>query len=144
MSAAAPRTLHASCVARAGRGILLAGGPGAGKSDLGLRLIDRGALLVSDDYTVVRRERGRLVASPPETIAGKMEVRGIGIVDLENAQSALVCLHVDLESPVERLPPEAVRVSIAGVEIPAIALDAREASAPIKVELALERYGLTP
>ena len=61
-------TLHVSCVAKDGRAILIAGRSGAGKSDLALRLIDRGAHLVSDDYTVVKRVAGRLVACPPRNI----------------------------------------------------------------------------
>ena len=68
--------VHASCVAIGGRAILLAGPPGAGKSDLALRLIDRGARLGSDDYTELRRVEGRLLARAPATIAGKIEVQG--------------------------------------------------------------------
>jgi serine kinase of HPr protein (carbohydrate metabolism regulator) len=134
-------TLHASCVAIGGRGILIAGASGRGKSDLALRLIDRGARLVSDDYTSLRAEAGRLIASAPVTIAGKIEVRSVAIVEMEVLAEAPVCLLVDLDSPPERLP-EPRTSAILGVEVPALALAALEASAPIKVELALERYGL--
>mgnify|MGYP006207984755 CR=1 FL=1 len=72
-------TVHTSCIAIGGRAVLIGGRSGRGKSDLALRLIDRGASLVSDDYTVVHRRDGRPVASAPDTIAGKIEVRGVGL-----------------------------------------------------------------
>jgi serine kinase of HPr protein (carbohydrate metabolism regulator) len=58
-------TVHATCVAIDGRGILIRGRSGAGKSDLALRLIDRGARLVSDDYTILAASGGRLRAAAP-------------------------------------------------------------------------------
>jgi serine kinase of HPr protein (carbohydrate metabolism regulator) len=72
-------TLHASCVAIKGRAVLIEGRSGEGKSDLALRLIDRGAVLVSDDQTICQRRDGVLHATPPATIAGKIEVRSVGI-----------------------------------------------------------------
>jgi serine kinase of HPr protein (carbohydrate metabolism regulator) len=84
--------LHASAVAIDGRAVLLMGPSGAGKSDLALRLLDRGFTLVSDDQTLVRREGARLLASAPDTIAGKLEIRGIGIVALESVAIVPVCL----------------------------------------------------
>lgn len=135
-------TIHASCVARGGRGILIAGRSGSGKSDLALRLLDRGALLVSDDYTAVAAEGGVLVASAPSAIEGKMEVRGVGIVDAAIAGPVPVALFVDLDAEVERLPEADATRRIAGIAIPMIALSSLEASAPIKVELALDHLGL--
>jgi serine kinase of HPr protein (carbohydrate metabolism regulator) len=136
-------TVHATCVAIQGRGILLHGASGAGKSDLALRLVDRGAAFVSDDYTLVRRDGARLIATAPQTIAGMMEVRGLGIVDLPSLASAPVALMIALDEPVERMPAETMpTVHLAGVPIPVIALAALEPSAPIKVELALRLYGL--
>jgi serine kinase of HPr protein (carbohydrate metabolism regulator) len=135
-------TLHASCVVRDGRAILISGRSGSGKSDLALRLIDRGAMLVSDDYTIVRRVGGKLLASAPPNIAGKLEVRGMGILSFETASDAPVCLVVDLSREVERMPEAAERISIAGMMVPVVALASPEASAPVKVELALERIGL--
>ncbi|HEX8216466.1 MAG TPA: HPr kinase/phosphatase C-terminal domain-containing protein [Allosphingosinicella sp.] len=134
-------TVHASCVAIGGRGVLLFGASGRGKSDLALRLIDRGAGLVSDDYTLVRAWEGRLYGSAPPAIAGKLEVRGVGIAAIESIAEAPVCLVVELDSEPERLP-EPHRRSFLGQELPAIALAALEASAPIKLELALALYGL--
>lgn len=135
-------TLHASCVAIGGKAVLISGRSGSGKSDLALRLIDRGALLVSDDYTIVRRVDGRLLAGAPETIHGKIEVRGIGILEFETASDVPVCLLVDLDRDVERLPPEVETMQIAGVTVPVIAANALEASAAVKVEAALHHFGL--
>ncbi len=135
-------TLHASCVVKDGRAILLAGRSGAGKSDLALRLIDRGAQLVSDDYTIVRRVDGRLLARPPANIEGKMEVRGIGIVRFDHVSDIPVCLMVDLSLGVERLPERRETLNIAGIQVPVVAVSALEASAPLKVEVALEQLGL--
>lgn len=136
-----PETLHASCVAKDGLAILISGRSGSGKSDLALRLIDRGALLVSDDYTVVRIVEGYLLAAAPSTIEGKMEVRGVGILHFETANDVPVALFVDLERDVERLPASREVIRIAGVEVPVIAANALEASAPLKVEAALRHIG---
>lgn len=131
-------TVHATCVVVNGVGVLLHGRSGSGKSDLALRLIDRGAVLVSDDYTHLRDDGGRLVATAPATIAGMIEVRGLGIVAMEHRETSPVELCVLLDEPVERMPPETFgRRSFAGIMIPAIALAALEPSAPIKVELAV-------
>lgn len=136
-------TVHASCVAIDGRAVLLAGRSGSGKSDLALRLIDRGAKLVSDDYTLVRRTGDRLMASAPATISGRMEVRGLGVVDMPPLAEAPVALLIELDEPVERMPAEMPPTRrLAGVDIPIVALPPLEASAPIKVELALAAFGL--
>ena len=142
LSTLSSETMHASCVAIEGRAVLIGGRSGAGKSDLALRLIDRGAALVSDDYTAVRRLDGRLVASAPATIAGRMEVRGIGLVEMTAASDVPVALFVDLDAGPARLPePGEIRM-LAGIAIPVVVANALEGSAPIKVELALARFGL--
>jgi serine kinase of HPr protein (carbohydrate metabolism regulator) len=138
----APReTVHATCIAIGGRGVLIAGPSGAGKSDLALRLIDRGARLVSDDYTDVIRWSDHLIGRPPATIAGTMEVRGIGIVRLPHLAEARLALVVSLGALPERMPDPRTR-TLAGLALPEIVLASLEPSAPIKVELALERCGL--
>src|SRR5215213_3566639 len=102
MAASAPgqrlsaETLHASTVALDGRAVLITGPSGSGKSDLALRLLDRGFKLVSDDQTMVRLDGERLVASAPANIAGKLEVRGIGIVEVEHDENVPVALMVAL------------------------------------------------
>ncbi len=141
-TATSTETIHANCVSIDGRGVLLYGRSGFGKSDLSLRLIDRGARLVSDDYTILRRAGDRLLASPPPAIAGKIEVRGLGIIPMDAEAEADIALCVILDEPVDRLPEEDSSTrNFAGVAIPAITLHGLEASAPIKVELALRALG---
>src|ERR687898_3364772 len=86
--AAASIWLHATCVELSGTGVVLLGASGCGKSDLALRLIDRGARLVADDLVTVERHGRRLIARAPEAIAGLMEVRGLGIMRLDHCRSS--------------------------------------------------------
>lgn len=138
MRALSSETLHASCVAIGGRAVLIEGRSGSGKSDLALRLIDRGAFLVSDDQVIVRRDGTQAVASPPDTIAGQLEVRGVGIVNLPAERDMPVGLIVSLvESEIERIPAGTTR-AIVGIDIPLISLRAFEASAPAKIAVALD------
>ena len=133
--------VHASCVAIDGRAVLIFGASGAGKSDLALRLIDRGAVLVSDDYTDLTIAKGRLLASPPATIAGKLEMRHVGIVDHPFVTDVPVAVAIDLDRPPERLPEPTTR-AFRDIPVPLIGLNALEPSAPLKVEAALAIHGL--
>lgn len=135
-------TLHATAVALQGRAVLIAGPSGSGKSDLALRLLDRGFTLVSDDQTIVKRDGERLIASAPPNIAGKLEVRGIGIVEIEQAGEAPIALLVELTTDIQRLPDDSRERLILGVNVPLVSIDAMTASAPSKVALALDRMGL--
>ncbi|KFG91779.1 Serine kinase of the HPr protein, regulates carbohydrate metabolism [Sphingobium herbicidovorans NBRC 16415] len=135
-------TLHATSVAIDGRAVLLCGPSGVGKSDLALRLIDRGATLVSDDYTLLKWVDGRLEATAPQTITGMMEVRGLGLVDMPCIDYARVALMVDLSDDIDRMPADPEGRMIAGVTIPVVRIAPLEPSAPIKVELALKTMGL--
>lgn len=135
-------TVHSSSVAIDGRAVLITGPSGAGKSDLALRLLDRGFTLVSDDQTIVRREGDALIASAPLSIAGKLEIRGIGIVDMEAVADVPVALLVELTSDIPRLPDDKRERPLLGVPLPLISIDAMAASAAAKVALALERLGL--
>lgn len=129
--------IHATCIDVAGRGVLLRGPSGSGKSDLALRLIDGGAGLVADDQVELQVQDGRLVAAPPAVLAGLLEVRGLGIVRLPFAASP-VRLVVDLVAvpEMERLP-EADRCAYLGLSLPLVRLAPFEPSATAKVRLAV-------
>lgn len=133
--------LHASTVAIDGRAVLIEGVSGSGKSDLALRLLDRGAELVSDDYTLVKRLPQGLAAAAAPNIAGKIEVRGIGVVEMPYRENVPVALLVSLGAPPARLPEPGGGRAIMGVEVPCVVLAGLEPSAPLKVELALRRLG---
>ena len=134
--------LHASAVARDGRAVLISGPSGSGKSDLALRMLDRGFTLVSDDRTIIRKEGERLLASAPGTIKGKLEIRGVGIVEVESMDNVPVAMVVELRSDIERFPDDGLERLILGTAIPLISVDATTASAPSKVAVALDRLGL--
>jgi len=135
-------TVHASTVALEGRAVLISGPSGSGKSDLALRLLERGFTLVSDDQTIVRRDGDRLIASSPPTIKGKLEIRGIGIVDMESVNDVPIGLYVELTSEITRLPDDRRERPVLGVQLPLVSVDALTASAASKVSLALDRLGL--
>jgi serine kinase of HPr protein (carbohydrate metabolism regulator) len=130
--------IHATCVAIDGSGVLLRGPPGSGKSDLALRLIDGGAALVADDQVVLTTEDGGLIARPPDSIAGRLEVRGVGIETVAAVERAIVALVIDLVPPgqVDRLPAPAC-CRLLGVSMPRFDLAPFEASAPAKVRVAV-------
>ena len=134
--------LHATSVAKGGRAVLMTGRSGSGKSDLALRLFDRGFVLVSDDQTMLSKADHRLIASAPPAILGKLEVRGIGIVDVTPTYHVPVCLIVELAGAVERMPDGSSERVILGITVPLVTIDALTASASAKVELALDRLGL--
>jgi len=129
--------IYGTCVTLDGAAVLLRGPSGSGKSDLALRLLDDGARLISDDQTFVKMQDGRLVATAPETIAGKMEVRGVGILSVESENSGILELVVDLAAdPPERMPdPETIE--ILSIALPLLRLNPFEASATAKLRLAL-------
>ena len=135
-------TLHASTVALDGRAVLITGISGAGKSDLALQLIDRGFTLVSDDQTIVQKRGERLHASAPATIRGKLEIRGLGIVPMPAIEDIPVALVVELASDIQRYPSDSRERMICGLSVPLISVDAKTASAPSKVSIALDRFGL--
>lgn len=141
--------VHGTCVAYSGLGILLRGAPGSGKSDLALRFLaafggavaeQSGAVLVADDQVLLERGGDNVIARAPASIANKLEVRGVGIVEFSAAPHAILSLIVDLKGPkdIPRLPPDPLaRETVLGVRVAVIALDPWEASAPVKLMLAL-------
>lgn len=133
MAEPAPPTIHATAVSIGGRGVLLIGPPGSGKSDLALRLIDRGAALIADDRVHMAAD-GTL--HPPPALAGLIEVRGLGILPMPHVSGVTAALVVDLGQMPQRMPDPAVR-TIGSLTLPTVAVAAFEASAPLKVELAV-------
>jgi len=123
--------IHGSCVARDGAGVLILGPSGMGKSDLALRLLSRGFVLIADDQVDIRDG----IVSAPKALAGLLEVRGLGIARLPFHPTARLELVVALEIAVERLPrPERHGT----LDVPLIRLDPTGASAPDRVALALD------
>jgi HPr kinase/phosphorylase len=143
------RLVHATCLEIGGCGVLILGAPGSGKSDVALRLIDqpgRGtgpetmtARLVADDQVVITRRGDRLFAAPPAPLAGRLEVRGIGIVPADHAPEAELAMAVRLAdaSGIERLPEHGEVLILLGVAIPEIPVDAAAASAPARIRAGL-------
>jgi len=145
--------IHGTCLAIGGKGVLLVGKPGTGKSDLALRLIDQGgsglsgthreARLVADDQVVIRRQGDGLAASAPASLAGKLEIRGLGIAELPVDPETRLRLAVRLTpaAEIERLPDLGrSRMEILGVAIPLILLDPQTASAPARLRAALDQF----
>ncbi|MFN0219092.1 MAG: HPr kinase/phosphorylase [Hyphomicrobium sp.] len=143
----ATERLHATAISVSHRAALIRGPSGAGKSDLALRCLSIGvstvtpiaAKLVADDQTLVTRRGITLIASAPAAIAGRLEVRGVGIVTLDYTLEAIVVLIVDLgaNEPQPRFPAPWPMEQLLGLNIPILRLDAFAASAATKVLAAL-------
>ena len=135
--------LHrASCVAIAGRAILIEGAPGSGKSSLALALIDRGAVLIGDDGVTLKVRGGKLYASPPPNIAGLLEVRNLGLLEFPTVADLPIALVVRLDVAAERFIDAAEQVELGGVALPMVRLWPGGEVLALKVELAVERFGL--
>lgn len=134
--------LHrASCVAVRGRALLIEGPPRSGKSSLALALIDRGAILVGDDGVALETRGELLWALPPPRIAGLLEVRNVGLVQM-SVTEAPVALVVSLDREAPRLPEAAQETRRAGCAVPAIALWPDTPLLALRAERALEMHGL--
>lgn len=145
--------LHATAIALNADAVLICGPSGAGKSDLALRCLAQPAsplwggsvTLVSDDQVALARVGNVLRASAPPAIRGKMEIRGLGILQFAETE-AVIRLIADLVPPehVERLPEISLR-RLLGVDLPVVKIAPFTASAPAKLLLALSRHaGLYP
>jgi hypothetical protein len=135
--------IHATCVAIGGKGVLLLGASGAGKSDLALRLIDDGAQLVADDRTLLFSKNGVLHAKAPPSIKGLLEIRGVGIVALPARPSVQLVLAVRLGREGARLPgPRFFPMprALPDTKLPQIALNPHFASTPAKIRAALRAF----
>ena len=121
-----------------GQGVLLRGPSGAGKSDLALRLMDGGAILVADDRVNLTRAKDSVHMSAPANLAGKLEIRGLGIIQVPCALSAPLTLVCDLvpADQIDRIPEIATK-SVLNQLISSMEIDSHTQSAAAKV-----RYGL--
>jgi serine kinase of HPr protein (carbohydrate metabolism regulator) len=132
------QNIHATAINIGGHGVVICGPSGHGKSDLALRLIDRGAILISDDRVIIEERNGQPVLQPAPNITGLIEVRGIGILEMEYARDIPLKLQVSLADISERFVESIKVTDVAGYAVHKITLSAFEASAAIKVELALK------
>lgn len=146
-----PELIHASAISVAGRAVLIRGPSGSGKSDLALRCLavstppfaSEPPQLVADDRVLAEATEGAVQLTSPASIAGLIEVRGLGIVRVGSVAHSRLALVADLALPggVERLPDPPLLVQVCGIEFPAVRIAAFEASAPLKLLLALEASG---
>ncbi|HXQ09377.1 MAG TPA: HPr kinase/phosphorylase [Caulobacteraceae bacterium] len=134
--------LHAGLIARRAfghwRGVLIEGASGSGKSDLALKALERGWRLVADDRTLIWCDGGRLWGRAPDTLAGLIEARGLGVVATDRLPFSEIALVVRCApaADVERAPDAAVWSAL-GVGLPLVALAPLEESATAKLDRAL-------
>jgi serine kinase of HPr protein (carbohydrate metabolism regulator) len=139
--------IHGTAISIAGRAILIRGPSGSGKSDLALRCIattpggffSPPALLVADDQVLASRRGARVILRAPDSIRGRLEVRGLGVVTLPFVAEAELALVIDLVAPgtLSRIPEPKPPVEIIGTSVASLDLDGAEGSAPLKLFLAV-------
>ena len=127
-TATGPLILHASAAAVAGRGLLIVGGAGRGKTSLLLELLALGAELVADDRVLVSSAGDGVRLSPSPRLEGLVEIRGAGILDTGRFTDAPLWLIADLDrAPAARMP-EWRHLTVAGQSCPVIDCDRRPAT----------------
>ncbi len=129
--------IHGTAISIDGHAVLIMGESGSGKSDLALRLIDRGAILISDDIVFLETHDNAPMLTVAPNIAGKIEVRGVGISNVDFIASAPLRLVVEFVDAPDRLPDENPRATIGDYFVPVSKLNPFEQSSAIKVEFAL-------
>jgi serine kinase of HPr protein (carbohydrate metabolism regulator) len=133
---------QATCVMVDGRGVLIQGVPGSGKSSLALALIDRGAALVGDDSVLLDTRGGRLFASPHPNTAGKLEVRNLGLIDVPCVGSVPLALVIKLDREAPRYISVPETAVLANCVLPQVRLFPDTPALVLRVEVALRTYGL--
>lgn len=134
--------LNVTVVSLAGRGVLIEGPPGSGKSSLALALIDRGATLVGDDGVVLARSGDRLLADAPSNAAGLLEVRNVGVVAYPAASGVQLCLVLRLDHGAARFIDAPEPVALEGVTLPLVRLWPDSPVLALRAEAALSQWGL--
>lgn len=124
-----------------GRGLLIAGETGSGKSSLALALIDRGATLIGDDGIVIEDESGHPVAQPPKTTRGLLEVCNVGLVEFPTCE-APIALVLQLTTLAPRYPMELATTTLGGAGIPVLLFRPGDATQAMRAEFAFEKHGL--
>lgn len=132
-----PQMIHGTAISIGGHAVLIMGESGSGKSDLALRLIDRGAILISDDVVFLETRDNAPILTVAPNIDGKIEVRGVGIFDVDFIASAPLRLVVEFVDAPDRLPEDIARTNIGDYVVPVSKLNPFEQSSAIKVEYAL-------
>lgn len=131
--------VHGTAVAIDNKGVLILGPSGSGKSDLSIQLIDRGAMLISDDQVITSRSSDGITLGPPENIAGKIEVYSLGIIEMPFVANIPLSMIVSLSEKPSRFPFDNPSRQYLGIDVPTITIDTNRATTAIKVELALRR-----
>jgi HPr kinase/phosphorylase len=146
-------SVHASAVLVGDRAVLIRGPSGSGKSRLAFDLILAGragliqaAVLIGDDRVILAAQQNRLLVRPASALAGLIEIRGLGIRRCDFTGEAIVGLVVDLcAEDAERLPPpEALRTTLAGVELARLPVTAGHSPLPLVVALLTTTESYTP
>ena len=131
---------QASGVSLGGRGLLIEGPPGSGKSSLALALIDRGAVLIGDDGVLLEMREGRLWALPAPNIAGLIEIRGVGLVELPS-EAAPVALVVRLDPDAPRHIDAPEHIALGAARVPLVRLFPDSPVLAVRAEWALAVHG---
>lgn len=131
--------IHATAVSYNDKAVIFIGEPGSGKSDMALRLLDRGGVLIGDDRVIFKYSGNEVCVFPHSEIAGKIEVRGVGICTVPFVQSIPVGIVVQLVSERPERNPEKKTYTMLDKSFPLLDLYPFEPAAVIKLCLVMEQ-----
>ena len=132
---------QSTCVAIGGRGVLIEGASGTGKSSLALELIDRGAALVGDDSVLLTAGNGVLLARPHPNTRGLIEVRNLGLLPFPCVEEVPLALLITLDPEAPRFIEIPQTIEIGGISLPHLRLWPGSGPLALKAELALSHFG---
>ena len=133
------KNFHSTSVVVEDLGIMIIGKSGSGKSDLALRLIDSGAMLISDDLTICKKSGDFLYLNSHKETRGLLEVREIGIMTVPYIDNIKLALIVELTDIDLKRSPGEISCKILGIRVPKIKLLGRESSAVAKIKIKLNQ-----